>query len=186
VLETVTKVEERKREKLGSMQPILSSVWHTGLSGAAPDSVQCARLVRVKRPLSGLDDGVRLKFTGPSGESSAANSSLSGNRKGNVAIIQRTVRWCTGLSDEPTVTSATVGRVIRGRRVARSNGRLGTPDTTASEDQWSDVPEKEVDHALDSYSDCPMVHRTVRCTTRQKASLAFQVGLQRLLAALGL
>jgi hypothetical protein len=36
VLETVTKEEKRKREKLGSMQPILSSVWHTGLSGA-PD-----------------------------------------------------------------------------------------------------------------------------------------------------
>jgi hypothetical protein len=34
VLETVTKEEERKREKLVSMQPILSSVWHTGLSGA--------------------------------------------------------------------------------------------------------------------------------------------------------
>jgi hypothetical protein len=60
VLETVTKEEERKREKLGSMQPIFSSVWHTGLSGGAPDSVQCARLVRVKRPLSGLDSGVRL------------------------------------------------------------------------------------------------------------------------------
>jgi hypothetical protein len=29
-------------------------------------------------------------------------------------------------------------------------------------------------------------HQTVRCTTQQKASLAFQVGLQRLLAALGL
>jgi hypothetical protein len=60
VLETVTKEEERKREKLGSMQPIFSSVWHTGLSGGAPDSVQCARLVRVKRLLSGLDSGVRL------------------------------------------------------------------------------------------------------------------------------
>jgi hypothetical protein len=32
---------------------------------------------------------------------------------------------------------------------------------------------KEGDRAPDSYSDCPVVHRTVRCTTRQKASLAF-------------
>jgi hypothetical protein len=63
-----------------------------------------------------------------SGESSAANSSLSVNGKGDVAIIHRTVRWCTRLSDEPTVASATVGHAIRGRRVARSNGRLGTPD----------------------------------------------------------
>jgi hypothetical protein len=60
VLETVTKEEERKREMLGSMQPILSSVWHTGLSGGAPDSVRCARLVRVNSPLSGFDGGVRL------------------------------------------------------------------------------------------------------------------------------
>jgi hypothetical protein len=43
-------------------------------------------------------------------------------------IIHRTVRWCTGLSGEPTATSATVGRAIRGRRVARANGRLGAPD----------------------------------------------------------
>jgi hypothetical protein len=54
------------------------------------------------------------------------------------------------------------------------------------EDQRSDVPDLEGDRAPDSYSDCPVVHRTVWCTTQQKASLAFQVGLQRLLAALGL
>jgi hypothetical protein len=67
-----------------------------------------------------------------SGESSAANSSLSGKatgqrgynspdcpvshprrtrssrekQRGNVAIIHRTVRWCTGLSGEPTVAIA--------------------------------------------------------------------------------
>ena len=34
VLETVTKEEERKRERLGFVQPNFSSVWHTGLSGA--------------------------------------------------------------------------------------------------------------------------------------------------------
>jgi hypothetical protein len=45
------------------------------------------------------------------------------------AIIHRTVRWCTGLSGEPTVASATVGRAIRGQRVARTNGRLGAPDS---------------------------------------------------------
>jgi hypothetical protein len=60
VLETVTKEEEKKWKGLGSVQPNLSSVWHTGLSGGAPDSVPCARLVSDKRPLSGVDDGVRL------------------------------------------------------------------------------------------------------------------------------
>jgi hypothetical protein len=44
-------------------------------------------------------------------------------------IIHWTVRWCTGLSDEPTAASATVGRAIHGRRVARANGRQGAPDS---------------------------------------------------------
>jgi hypothetical protein len=44
-------------------------------------------------------------------------------------IIHRTVRWCTGLSGEPTAASATVGRAIHGRRVARANGRLGAPNS---------------------------------------------------------
>jgi hypothetical protein len=66
-------------------------------------TVRCARLVRGE--LAAL--GIRRRCT---------------------VIIHRTVRWCTGLSSEPTVASATVGRAIRGRRVARSNGRLGTPN----------------------------------------------------------
>jgi hypothetical protein len=57
-----------------------------------------------------------------------ANWSLSGKLRRCTAIIHRTVRWCTGLSGEPTAASATVGRQIRGRRVARSNGWLGAPD----------------------------------------------------------
>jgi hypothetical protein len=39
--------------------------------------------------------------------------------------------------------------------------------------QQSDAPKKEGDRAPDSYNDCLVVHRTARCTTRQKASLAF-------------
>jgi hypothetical protein len=106
------------------------------------------------------------------------------------AIIHRTVRWCTGLSSEPTVTSATVGRAIRGRCVARSNGRQGSPDSVrcanCPELQRPSAPEKEGDRNRTVYSDCPVAHRTVRCATRQKARIAFLVDLQRLLAALGL
>jgi hypothetical protein len=47
-------------------------------------------------------------------------------------------------------------------------------------------PEKERDRAPDYYSSCSVVHRTVGCTTRQKARIAFQVDLQWLQAALGL
>jgi hypothetical protein len=93
---------EKKRRKepkrLGSVQPKLSSVWHTGLSCGAPDSVRCARLA--------------------SGE----QGTLGKNRR-RMAIIYWTIRWCTELSSEPTF-----GRAIHGRRVARANGRQGAPD----------------------------------------------------------
>jgi hypothetical protein len=85
------------------MQPKLSSIWHTGLSGAPGWSP-------VKRPLSGKD----WRHT---------------------TIIHRIVRLCIGLSGEPSVASATVGRAIRGRRVARSNGRQGKPDCPVCTEQ---------------------------------------------------
>jgi hypothetical protein len=57
----------------------------------------------------------------------------------------------------------TVGHAIRGRRVAaptvgRGTGLSGAP--TGPELQRSSVPGKEGDRAPDSYSDCPVVHRT--------------------------
>jgi hypothetical protein len=54
---------------------------------------------------------------------------LSGKLQRRTTIIHRTVRWCTRLSGEPTVASVTVSRAIRGRRVARANGRQGAPDS---------------------------------------------------------
>jgi hypothetical protein len=95
--------KEKKCQRLGWVQPKSCSAWHTGLSSGAPDSVRCAR------PASG------------------EQATLGKNRR-RTAIIHRTVRWCTGLSGEPTVASATVGRAIHGRRVARANGRQGAPD----------------------------------------------------------
>jgi hypothetical protein len=78
-----------------------------------------------------------------------------------------------------------------------SNGQLGAPDCPVCTGQCSMrhlaqrsngrlYPNwKEIVHRT-SYSGCPVAHRTVRCATRQKARIAFLVGLQRLLAALGL
>jgi hypothetical protein len=105
VLETEKRRKERNSKRLGWVQPKSSSAWHTGLSGGAPDSVRCAR------PASG------------------EQATLGKNRR-CTAIIHWTVQWCTGLSDEPMVTSATVDRAIHGRRVARTNGRQGAPDCT--------------------------------------------------------
>jgi hypothetical protein len=103
----VLEIEKRRKEKnckrLGWVQPKSSLAWHIELSGGAPDSVRCAR------PTSG------------------EQATLGKNRR-RMAIIHRTVRWCTGLSGEPTVASATVGRAIHGRRMARANGRQGAPD----------------------------------------------------------
>jgi hypothetical protein len=126
-----------------------------------------------------------------------------GKRSAAYGYNSPAVRWCTGLSGEPTVASAMVGRAIRGRRVARTNGRQGAPDCpvctglsgvhrtvsgapSGPKLQRSTAPYLEVNLAPDSYRDCPVVHRTVRCTTRYKARLAFHDCLQWLLAALGL
>jgi hypothetical protein len=88
VLETVTKEEEEKG-RLGSVQPNFSSVWHTGLSGGAPDSVRCARLVPgelaalgIRRRRTAKNHRTVRWCTGLSGESSAANSLLSGKASG--------------------------------------------------------------------------------------------------------
>jgi hypothetical protein len=85
-------------KRLRCVQLNSSSVWHTGLSSGAPDSVRCARLA--------------------DGEPAALR-----NRRSCTAKIHQTVRWCIGLSGEPTV-----GCAICERRVSRSTGRLGTPD----------------------------------------------------------
>ena len=92
---------------------VSAQAWHTGLSGGAPDSVWCARLVNGK--VAGLE-----------------------NRQSCTAIIHRTVWWCTGLSGEPTAASATVGHAIRARRVAHANGRLGAPDSVRCANQPED------------------------------------------------
>jgi hypothetical protein len=147
------------------VQPKSSSVWHTGLSGGAPDSVRCARL--------------------DSGEKAA----LGKNRR-RTAIIHRTVWWCIGRSGEPTVANAPVGRAIRRRRMARTNGRQGAPNCLVCTGQ---CPVRQMARSCNGRlrqkrkeigTGLSIV--TVRCATRQKARMAFLVGLQRLLAALGL
>jgi hypothetical protein len=128
---------------------------------------------------------------------STVNWLLSGKEKGDVAIIHQTVRWYTKLFGESTAPAAN-GRP-RNQRATHGphqwsvghTGLSGVHRTvsgaqTAPEDQWSAVPDLEGDHTPDCYRSCPVVHRTVWCTTRQKARIAYQIDLQRLLAALGL
>jgi hypothetical protein len=142
--------------------------------------------------------------TGLSGESSATNSSLSGNGKGDVDIIHWTVRWRTGLSSEPTVASAN-GRPHNPRATrGSSNGRLRAPDCPVCTGQCPVC----TGQCPVCTGQCPVRRRArscngrlcrkrkeigtgqatvaVRCATRQKTRIAFHVDLQRLLAALGL
>jgi hypothetical protein len=93
VLETVPRKEERRWRRVGSVQPKPARAWHTGLSGGAPDSVRCPRLLN--------------------GELAAL-----GNQPGDVAKIHRTERWCTGLSGE---SSAPAPEVFGDELVALGN-----------------------------------------------------------------
>jgi hypothetical protein len=103
VLETERRRKEKKCKRLGCVQPSLSSVWHTGLSGGAPDSVRCAKL--------------------NSGEQAALGRSLA-----TIGYNSPDCPVHTGLSGEPTVDCANGRprnpRVTRGR----ANGQIGAPD----------------------------------------------------------
>jgi hypothetical protein len=72
--------------------------------------------------------------------------------QGDVAIIHRTVLWCTGMSGEPTV-----GRAIFAQHMDCSNGQLvhrivsGGP--ISPEEQRSDMPNLEGDRAPDRLQD---------------------------------
>jgi hypothetical protein len=95
----------------------------TGLSGGAPDSVRCARLA-------------------------SANLLLSGLRRRCTAKNHRIVRWCTGLSGEPTVS--------------RANGRPKNPRATRGKCQRSDgAPDCPV-----CTGQCPMRQRLQDCNGR--------------------
>jgi hypothetical protein len=112
----------------------------------------------VNRLLSGNNRGVRLKFTGLFGEpTTPAANGRPRDPRATCGQLQQSA-GCTGLSGVPT----------------------------SPEEQRSNMLDMEGDRTPDMNNGCLVVHRTVRCTTRQKARLAFQVGLQQLLAALGL
>jgi hypothetical protein len=134
----------------------------------APDSVRCARLASVNWLLSGL-------------------------RRRCTTINHRTVRWCTGLSGEPTVGQAN-GRPCNPRATrGRANGQKGAPDCPVCTEQCPVRQRLRISNGRLRQrrkeirtGQCPVVHRTVRCARRQKARIAFLECSQRLLAVLGL
>jgi hypothetical protein len=104
---------------------------------------------------------------------------------------------CIGLSGEPNgahdqrSSARSTGDTWLIQQLDGHTGLSGVHRTlsgapTGPKTQRSASPEKEGDHTPDRNCSCPVVHRTVWCTTRQKARIAFQLDLQRLLATLGL
>jgi hypothetical protein len=75
-----------------------SSAWHTGQCPVRQAGPREEAALGTRRRRTTIIHRTVQWRTGLSGESSAANSSLSGNEKGDVTIIHRTIWWCTGLS----------------------------------------------------------------------------------------
>jgi hypothetical protein len=141
-------------------------VVHQTVSGGAPDSVRCARL--------------------NSGEQAALGRSLA-----TIGYNSPDCLVCTGLSGEPTVCLGNGRprnpRVTRGR----ANGQVGAPDCPVCTGHvrcanGSQAANGRLRHFWKEIGHRTMsgVHRTVRCATRQKESIAFQMGFQRLLGPL--
>jgi hypothetical protein len=111
--------------------------------------------------------------------------------------VHQTVQWANGAHDQWSAAQST-GDTWPSQRSLGRTGLSGVHRTMSDvhrtvssaprgpKDQRSALPEKERDRAPDKDYSCPVVHRTVRCATQQKARVAFQMELQRLLAALGL
>jgi hypothetical protein len=139
VLETEKRRKEKKCKWLGCVQPKSSSVWHTGLSGGASDSVRCARL--------------------DSGEMAAL-----GKNQRRTAIIHQTVRWANGRhrNGRSRILLATHDvhqRSIGGTRLSGVHRTVsGAP--SGPKMQRSSAPEKEGDRHQTVYSGCPVRHST--------------------------
>jgi hypothetical protein len=109
-----------------------------------------------------------------------------GFRRRRTTINHRTVRWCTRLSGEPMVSRAN-GRSRNPRAThGRANGQKGAPNCPVRQRLWIFNGRLRQNRKEIRTGQCPVVHRTVRCTSRQKARIAFLECSQRLLAALGL
>ena len=136
--------------------------------------------------------------------------------KTQLSLAHRTIRWCTGqcsVRQAGVWSTSHSQEFVGGVRLKFTGLSGGAPDCPVSQrsaaqsarDAW---PSQRSDGGTGqcpvrqrlqifngrlrqnrkeiSTGQCPVVHRTVRCTTRQKARIAFLDCSQRLLAALGL
>jgi hypothetical protein len=156
---------------------VSTRAWHTGQHLVRQAGQQWSSRSREAMELYGYNSPDCPWCTGLSGESSAMNSPLSGNEKGDVAIIHRTVWWANGRQRQWSAAQST-GNTWTAPTVSWCTGlssvhRRVSGAPTGPEEQWSDAPDLEGDRAPDINSGCPVVDQTVQCTTRQKAGIAF-------------
>jgi hypothetical protein len=133
-------------KRLGCVQPKSSSVWHTGLSGGAPDSVRWGRL--------------------NSGEKTALRKSLAayGYNSPDCPVVHRTVRWANGRLHQRSAaqSSRDAWQLQRSAGGTELSGvhQIVSGAPTGPELQQSSAPEKEGDRHRTVYSDCPVAHPT--------------------------
>ena len=158
---------------LGTLLIQLRVDWRSlAKSSQKSTSLRCTGLSGAHRIVSGAQAG------------STTNSSLSRIRRGGCGYNSSD---CPMSQRRPRPT---VDSTINGKHVARANGHLVAPDCPVCTGQ---CPVRQGDRWLNGrlrQKRKEIGHRTgtvhVRCATRQKARIAFQMDFQRLLAALGL
>jgi hypothetical protein len=99
-------------------------------------------------------------------------------------VVHRTIRWANGRQRQRSAAKS-AGDTWRLQRSSGGTGQCPVRQRARSCNGRLCPIWKEIMHRT-GYSSCPVAHRTVRCATRQKAGIAFQDCLQRLLTALGL
>jgi hypothetical protein len=150
-------VKRKGSKRKGARKPKAALVWHTGLSGAPPDSVRCTK---------------------------ETNSDLAtfGFLELLPAIIHRTVRCSTGLSSVPAGATATAPTVVwkseqwsYSVRTARAEVRAEPEGAPDSEQYLSGGPTSQSSNGRTltvgwhgwRTGQCPVAHRTVRCALRR-------------------
>jgi hypothetical protein len=117
--------KESNCKRFGCVQPKSSSVWHTGLSGGAPDSVRCARLVSGEMAALGNRWRCTAKNHRTVRRVIRGEPVALGKRISDVRL--KFTRLSDGAPDCPVSQRSlaqTVGRAIFARHVDCSNGQL--------------------------------------------------------------
>jgi hypothetical protein len=135
-------------------------------------SLRCTGLSGVHWTVSGAQAGMPSKLA-----ALGKNSARCGYNSPDCSV-------CTRLSGEPAAPMPTIGHAISGRHVDFTNGRKVTPDCPVCHQNIQCAT--RVLAAMVSFArkgrksrtiHCLVVDRTVRCTHRQKATMAFQMEL---------